>query len=424
MMENRRTVHFLKEKSRPLRKDVMKQKRLNETLIETQNIQNTLLEKSLVGYYIVSDAKFRIANPAVISYTGYLPEELIGSNADFLIHPDDHQEVKKNAHAMLAGRLSLPYEFRIVTKQNEIRWIMEAVSPILFEGKPAILGNSMDITQRKLTEKRLMESENLYRTVFETTGTMTAIIEEDKTMSLINSEFEKLTGYSKAEWEGKRKWPELVDPQDLPRMEEYHHLRRIAPKSVPRTYEYHLINSEGQIRDVLSTVNIIPGTRKHVASCIDITELKEAEKQLIRKSENLAEFNAALKVLLKQREDDRVELEANLLSNVKELVLPYIEKIRQNGLDKKHLAYVDLLASNLENILSPFSRSLSAKYMHLTSKEIEVANFIKQGKSSKEIAGLLNVSSGCVDVHRYHIRNKLGLNNKRANLKAYLSSVS
>jgi PAS domain S-box-containing protein len=424
MMENRRTVHFLKEKSRPLQKDVMKQKRLNETLIETQNIQNTLLEKSLVGYYIVSDAKFRIANPAVISYTGYLPEELIGSNADFLIHPDDHQEVKKNAHAMLAGRLSLPYEFRIVTKQNEIRWIMEAVSPILFEGKPAILGNSMDITQRKLTEKRLMESENLYRTVFETTGTMTAIIEEDKTMSLINSEFEKLTGYSKAEWEGKRKWPELVDPQDLPRMEEYHHLRRIAPKSVPRTYEYHLINSEGQIRDVLSTVNIIPGTRKHVASCIDITELKEAEKQLIKKSENLAEFNAALKVLLKQREDDRVELEANLLSNVKELVLPYIEKIRQNGLDKKHLAYVDLLASNLENILSPFSRSLSAKYMHLTSKEIEVANFIKQGKSSKEIAGLLNVSSGCVDVHRYHIRNKLGLNNKRANLKAYLSSVS
>ncbi len=423
-MKKRQTIRELKNKIKISEKLIIQQRQLIEALRETQQIQNTILGKSLVGYYIVSDGKFRFVNPLFISYTGYSSGELIGNDADFLIHPDDIREVKKNAQSMLAGTLSSPYEFRIVTKQKEIRWIVEAVSPVLFEGKPAILGSAMDITRKKQTEQRMTESENLYRTIFETTRTVISIVEEDKTLSLVNSEFERLTGYRKEDWEGKKKWTELVDKKDLKRLVNYHRQRRIDPDSVPKSYEYGLINSQGKVMNVLSTVSLIPGSKKYVSSVMDITELKEAEEQLIKKSENLVELNSALKVLLKQREADRVELEATLLSNVKELILPYIEKIRQSGVDKKHLVYIDLIASNLENILSPFSRTLSAKYMHLTSKEIEVANFIKAGKSSKEIANLLNVSSDCVDVHRYHIRNKLGLNNKRANLRSYLSSLS
>ncbi|MEE9911635.1 MAG: PAS domain S-box protein [Deltaproteobacteria bacterium] len=411
-----------KKKNRSSEKDVIRRKRLNETLLETKNIQNTILEKSLVGYYIVSEGIFCVANPTVISYTGYSREEMIGKKADYLIHPDDRQEVKRNAHAMLSGNLAYPYEFRIVTKQKEIRWIVEAVAPILFEGKPAILGNSMDITARKLAEKRLMESENLYRTIFETTGTSTTINAEDKTIVMVNSEFEKLTGYRKEDWEGKRKWTEMLEKKDVPRLEAYHRQRRIDPDSVPRTYESNIINSKGEIRTLLNTVSIIPGTRKHVSSAMDITEMKEKENELIVKSQRLEELNTALKVLLKQREDDRRELEATLLSNMKELVLPYVKKIKESKMDEKHLAYIDLLASNLENIMAPFSHRLSAKYTNLTSKEIEVANLIKQGRNSKEIARILNVSRVCVDVHRYHVRSKLGLNKKKTNLKAYLSS--
>lgn len=423
-MKKQQTILELKNKIQAIEKVATQQRQLIEALRESQQIQNTILGKSLVGYYIVSDSKYRFVNPVIMSYTGYLQEELIDNAADFLIHPDDLQEVKKNAKAMLNGSLSLPYEFRIITKQKEVRWIMEAISPVLFEGKPAILGNSMDITQRKLAEKRLTESENLYRTIFQTTGTMTSIIEEDKTLSLVNDEFERLTGYRKEDWEGKKKWTDLVHKKDLPRLTKYHRLRRTDPHSVPNSYEYRLINNRGEIMNVLSTVSIIPGSKKYVSSVMDITELKDAERQLIKKSESLQDLNTALRVLLKQRESDKVELEATLLSNVKELVLPYVEKIRQIVSDEKHLVYVDLLATNLTNILSPFSRTLSAKYMHLTSKEIEVANFIKVGKSSKEIAALMNVSSDCIDVHRYHIRNKLGLNNRRANLRAYLSSLS
>lgn len=423
-MENQQPSQDLEHKIRALEEDLIKQTRLNESLIESQNIQNTILEKSLVGYYVSLGGRFFAMNPIAISYTGYPADELIGRNSDLLIHPEDKEKVKGNARAMLCGMRISPYEFRIVTKQDEIRWVMEAIAPILFNGKPAILGNAMDITQRKIVEQKLMESEILYRTIFETTGTSTAIMEEDKTITLVNSEFEKMTGYRKEDCEGRMRWTELIDKKDLPQMEEYHRLRRVDPQAVPKTYEYHMIDSQGRIRSVLTTVSIIPGTKKNVSSVMDVTELKEVEKELIGKSENLAELNTALKVLLKQREDDKRELETTLLSNVKELVLPYIEKIRQSGMDKRHMVYVDLLESNLENILSPFSRMLSAKYMHLTPKEIQVANFIKDGKSSKDIAGLLNVSSSAVDVYRYRIRSKLGLNNKKVNLRSYLTSIS
>jgi PAS domain S-box-containing protein len=413
-----------KARIRLLEAELDKRDRLIGVLREGHNIQSAILEKSLVGYYIVSDGKFRLMNPIVMSYTGYLADELINKKANFLIHSEDKEKVKKYRHAMLGGKQTTPYEYRIISKQKETLWVMEVVASIVFEGKQAILANAMDITNRKVTEQTLIESENLYRTIFEATGTMASIIGGDKTLLKVNSEFERVTGYPKEEWEGKKKWTELVLKKDRPRLVKYHRLRRTNPDSVPRSYEYHLINKQGEIRNVLSTVSLIPGSKKYISSAIDITELKKAEEQLIRQSENLKELNAALKVLLKQRENDKKELEASILSNIKELVLPYIEKIRQTDLDKNHQTYLDLLESNLKNILSPFSHTISAQYMSLTSREIEVANFIKAGRNSKEIAALLNISSRCVDIHRYHIRKKLGLNNKHANLRAFLSSLS
>jgi len=410
-------------KNSALEEEVARQRRLIAELLEGKKIQETILEKSLVGYYIAMGGKFYAMNPIAADYTGYGMDELIGRPSDFMIHPEDRNEVKEKARAMLRGTETFPYEFRILTKSEEIRWVMEVVAPILLSGRPAILGNAMDITQPKLMEQKLRESENLYRTIFETTGTMTTIADERKVITLVNSEWERMTGYRKEDWEGKKTWMDCIDQRDLPRMIEYHRQRRIDPQSVPGTYECRLIDSQGRIRNVLTTVNLIPGTQKNVSSAMDITDRKEAERELIRKSENLAELNTALKVLLKQREADREELETTLLSNVKDLVLPYIAKIRQGGVDPKTLLYLDLMASNLEHILSPFSRTLAATYRNLTAKEIEVANYIKAGKSSKEIAALLNISRVCVDVHRYHIRAKLGLKNQKINLRAYLGSL-
>ncbi len=422
-MENEKTLLDLKNRIHFLEEEVERLSKQNETLIEGQSIQKTILKKSLVGYYIFSRGKFRIINPVVVLYTGYLPEELIGREADFLVHPDDKAEVKKNSLAMRQGSLFLPYEFRIITKQKEIRWILEVVAPIMFKGEPAILGSAMDITKQKLTEKKLTESENLYRTIFETTGTATVIVEDDKTLSLINAEFEKLTGYRKEDWEGKRTWVDLIDERDRSRVEENHRLRRIDPNAAPRNYEFHLVDRKGNIKNMLSTNSLIPGTNKHVCSVMDITELEEKESELLAKSHNLEDLNTALRVMLKQRAEDREELEQTLLSNVKELIMPNLEKLRKGGTEQSRQTYHDLIASNLEEMFSPFSRKLSTRFRSLTTTEVQVAHLIKDGKNSKEIADVMSVSSSAIDVYRYRIRRKLGLNNQKVNLRSYLLSL-
>ena len=152
--------------------------------------------------------------------------------------------------------------------------------------------------------------------------------------------------------------------------------------------------------------------------------LRERERELETKTHNLEESNIALKVLLKRRDEDKTELEEKILLNVKELVIPYLEKLKKNILDEKQKIYVSILESNLNDITSSFSHRLSSKYMNFTPTEIQIANLLRQGKTSKEIAELTNSSPKAVAFHRENIRRKLGLKNKKTNLKSYLLSLT
>jgi len=133
----------------------------------------------------------------------------------------------------------------------------------------------------RIEHKALRESEDKYRTIFETTGTATVIIEEDTTISLANKEFEKLSGYSKEEVEGKKSWTDFVaHKDDLDRMMVYHTDRRIDPNRAPRNYEYKFIDKHGTVKEVFATLAVIPGTKKSVGSFLDITRAKELEHLL------------------------------------------------------------------------------------------------------------------------------------------------
>jgi DNA-binding CsgD family transcriptional regulator len=115
-------------------------------------------------------------------------------------------------------------------------------------------------------------------------------------------------------------------------------------------------------------------------------------------------------------------MESKILSNVKLLIHPLIEKLKKHP-DAKVVSFVKVIEVNLNEIISPFSYQLSSQYLNLTNKEIEVANLIKEEKTSKEIASILNSSVAAVNVHRFHIRKKLNLT-KTQNLRAYLSSLN
>jgi DNA-binding CsgD family transcriptional regulator len=142
------------------------------------------------------------------------------------------------------------------------------------------------------------------------------------------------------------------------------------------------------------------------------------------KSRNLEEVNTALKVLLTQREEDKSEMEEKVLSNVKGLVLPYIERLKSGRISKRDMSFVSILESNLINIISPFSHRLSSRHLNLTPKELQVANLIKEGRTTKEISEMMGICAGAVALHRNHVRTKLGIKGKKINLQSYLGSLS
>ena len=107
---------------------------------------------------------------------------------------------------------------------------------------------------------------------------------------------------------------------------------------------------------------------------------------------------------------------------MKELAEPYLEKLKNSGLDERQKAFTGILEAHLKDIISPFSRQLASKYLGLTPTEINVANLIKQGKKTKDIAFFLNLSKRTIEVHRRNIRKKLHLNNSKKNLRSYLLS--
>ncbi len=152
-------------------------------------------------------------------------------------------------------------------------------------------------------------------------------------------------------------------------------------------------------------------------------KLRKREVELKAQSHHLVEVNTALRVLLKQREDDKKELSDNVLANVKELIGPYLERLKKSRLSTDQVTLVSILESNLNNIITPFISQFAARNINLTPTEIRVANLVKEGKTNKEIAALLCLSKNTILFHRYNIRKKLGIKNKKINLQAHLMSA-
>ena len=155
-----------------------------------------------------------------------------------------------------------------------------------------------------------------------------------------------------------------------------------------------------------------------IAGALDNSQLFLACR---RAEENLRDVNTALKVLLKQREEDIIETEEKILANVEELVFPYIEKLKISPLDPNQTNYLTIIDNNLKEIISPFLHKIRSRNLHLTPQEIQIAQLIKSGKTTKEISELLNISEKGIEFHRGKLRRKLGLKGGKNTLSNHLS---
>jgi DNA-binding CsgD family transcriptional regulator len=151
---------------------------------------------------------------------------------------------------------------------------------------------------------------------------------------------------------------------------------------------------------------------------------EEREEELSIQSRNLEELNVALKVLLRQREEDRLELQEQVLANVKILILPCIEKLKEGTLTPPQRDCLNTLEVRINKITSPFLHRINQAYFDLTPQEIRVAECVKDGHTTKEIANMFCISTKTVDYHRDHIRRKLGIGKRHESLRSFLMKLS
>ncbi len=286
---------------------------------------------------------------------------------------------------------------------------------------------------------------------------------QDGELKYVNPKFAEMHGYTVDEVAGVLQTKDLVHPDDLRYLEE-HIRKRLAGEVTAEEIIFRGITKNGGVSyianyDCCHTTS--HGRPAIIGTAVDVTERKKTEEELERyrehleeiveertsqlssvnrelerdiqerkemgealktKSRSLEEANTALKVLLKQREVDRKEVEEKLASNVKELLLRFIRLFRETKLDQNQALLVDIVEKNLNDLMSGFSSKVNGQ--RFTPKEIEVISLIKDGMTTKQIARFLHVGLDAINRHRYRIRKKLGMNRQKSNLYSHLISIT
>ncbi len=246
-------------------------------LAEAEELYKTMAESSFAVVFIVQDGKFRFINTSAISYAGYTSEELTGQDSDIMVYPEDREKVKRMSKEMLAGARNAAFEFRMITKQDHIRWISQTVTPIHYDGRPAILGNALDVTDLK-------QAEELYKTLAESSFAVVFIVQDGK-FRFINTSAISYAGYTSEELTG-RDSDIMVYPEDREKV------KRMSKEMLSGTrnaaFDFRMITKQDHIRWISQTVTPIhyDGRPAILGNALDVTDIKQAEEAL-RESERL-----------------------------------------------------------------------------------------------------------------------------------------
>jgi PAS domain S-box-containing protein len=412
--------------------DVTERKQAEEMLRQSEDRFRSLVETTSDWIWEVDrNGVYTYASPKVKDLLGYEPQEVIGKTPFDFMPP---KEARRIAHEFTAI-LESQRPFKILENVNRHKdgrsVLLETSGVPIFDVSGQLCGYrgiDRDITERKRAEKALRTQTIRNELILQTAMDSFCVIDVDGKILEANPAASVISGYSREELIGMnlRDLEAVENPRETTR-----HIKKVGREGSDRFETRHRCK-DGRIVDLEVSTNFIEmGEERFFFSFFrDITErkraeqaLRERERELEIKTSNLEEVNTALRVLLKRRGEDKAELEEKVLFNVKELVMPYVEKLKKRGLNERQKACVGILEANLNDIVSPFSRTLSSIYLNLTPMQMEVANLVKHGKTTKEIAEFMNLSSRTIDTHRDNIREKLGIKNKKANLRTHLLSM-
>lgn len=345
-----------------------------------------------------------------------------------------------------------------------------ALALIALEKAHLYAGVCHELAERKRTEVILRESEMRYRTFLESSPDPIVVYDMKGIATYANPAFTQTFGFTQDELIGKR--IDFVPPENLAETRDA--IKKMLSGQKIHLFETRRFSRDGIILDVQLSSTLYQGADGdplgNIVTLRDISDrkrneqelaryrsrleelvtertaelalanlklkqeiddrkraeksLKKREKQLQAQSQHLEEVNTALRVLIKQREEDKKELAEIVLRNVQELVSPYLQRIIDGRLTNQQRTLAGILETNLNNIVSPFIDKLTSDLAQLTPTEIKVASLVREGKTNKEIAEVLLVSKNTILFHRHQIRTKLELKNKKINLRSHLLTLT
>jgi PAS domain S-box-containing protein len=422
--------------------DVTERRGTERDLREIKELDEKMLYGSPVAF-VLHDRDLRILrmSRAYKDVTGYDPDEVLGKRLqDFM--PEGRPKLKVIEALKKVRDEGVQVGPRdILAPTKEEKYLSETILPVFDStGRVSnILSVLDDITERKQAEEALRESEKRFQAVAEGVPVPAMISRRsDGVILWANEHFTQLLGLDLSQLIGRRTidfFYDLTDRQvmrDMLRKRGYVDRYEFRAKKADGT-PFWLVNSSEEL--------IFNGEEAYFSGFYDVTERKCSEEalqeshdtleqrvkqrtsQLRAANERLERVNTGLQVFIEHRQEEIKRLQEDIVHNANKLIMPYIDKMDKRRMGARNTACLEVITSNLKEIVSPFVNTLSQKYVSLSPTEIQVADLVRQGKTSKEIASLFNVSANAITVHRYNIRRKLDLLNKKVNLRSYLQSL-
>lgn len=405
--------------------------------LDAEKLFSESIIASLPGLFFMVDEQglYQRWNRNMEKVLGFTPEEIMFRDCrDFVPEADKARILQALELAYDTGSFTLEYENQ--TKDGQpIPYFAQGVS-VEVDGRRFVLGVELDMSELKEAEKALRQSEEHLRSLMETATNFVvyrlAFEQGDPERARVvfaSPSIHDILGLSDPGDLGQ--WFSNVHPEDRDRIQAAHYQIPRPDRTEETMRVYH--PGKGQWRWVQFLATSIKDDkgilRYSNGIIIDATDRINAERELRRKEDELqqqahklAKTNTALQVLVEHREEEITSTEHSILNTLERLVNPYLDDLEQTRLTGDQRTCLEIIRANLSRVTSPLSKKLSTWQHRLTPAEIKVADLIRNGRTTKEIADLLGVSDYSVSFHRKNLRAKLGLVGRRVNLTAFLQS--
>jgi PAS domain S-box-containing protein len=420
-------------------KDNNHQLAVRTALHESEEKYRKLLDLSPDSVVILQNGKYQFVSSAFTRMFGYSQKDIVNGLSFYeMVQAEDLDAVRRRYADRFAGKsVSKTFRIDLVAKDGTLIPCETSATLINFNGGPADLVFIRDISERLSAAEALQTSEQTLRVLLDSTHDLALLVATDGTVLTVNTKAAQRYGKTPEALKGMNIYPlmssDIVELRKR-KAEEVIKIKqpvRYTEKRDGQFFDCHLfpiLDDKGNVKcftifmqDITEhtlTEEVLRKSREKLEH-----RVRERTKELEIKAKNLEEVNTALKVLMKRLDEDKKVTEEKVLFNVRQLVEPSLEKLKKSRLTERQKNLLDIIGSNLNEIVSPFAHGLSNSFMKLTPAEIQVANHIRQGKTTKEIADMLNLSAKTIEFHRDNIRRKIGIKNKKINLRTHLLSI-